>query len=338
MDLELASLAAKLSLSQCQKKKKPKQHRKSRKAKQAPAGAEERRQEGAGSRQLPSTSRAVPGLGQGRRWQKPRSPAAHAAAPPGRGAAAAAEHPQRASGKFPRRPDGRAGSLLPLVQSTTCFGLHLVTGSMAGPSLPAPAPAPTAAPPAADSPPLTLPSRQRRPGPPLPRPGSSRRPQPGPPRCRSAPWCRVPPGPRAWESAEKNFQGFPLRQVRRDGDSGVARHPSPGAAGGTWGGAAARRCALLRWWLRVSHSLGAILASECLEPRLSPNWHLGFLFLNPAPKSVLGCGGWFARRVYFYFALLGAALSHQLHLRLAFLVGNLSLVSWPPSEAHGSPY
>lgn len=77
-------------------------------------------------------------------------------------------HRQPDTAKPPRHEPGRAGALLPLVQSTTCFGLHLVTGSMAGSTRPAPAPAGdrSRAPSDADSPPLRLPSRQRRAGPP----------------------------------------------------------------------------------------------------------------------------------------------------------------------------
>lgn len=299
-DHESAPPAAKLSLSQSQKKKTTK-HRLSR-----TSGRGGRRQE------QPSRTPGSPGARRGRRWPRPRSPPAHAAAPPGRAAAAAAGHPQRAAGKFPRRPDGTAGPLLPLVQSTTCFGLHLVTGSMAGPSPPAPAPATDRS----SSGRGLAPSHAPIPAAPLraaPSPARLLPPAAGPPRCRSAPRCRVPPGPgrpRAWKVPRKKFLGLPLRQVRRGGDPespGIL----PGSGGRAVGRRAARPCAPLRRWLSVSHSLGVILAAsaECLEPRLSPYWLLGFLFLNRPLKSVLGCGGCFTRRVCFSFA----AFSWQLH-------------------------
>lgn len=57
-----------------------------------------------------------------------------------------------------------------------------------------------------------------------------------------------------------------------------------------WGGAAARFFTPLRWRLCVSHGPVAILAAttDCLQPRWSQYWHLGFLFLNPALKESLG--------------------------------------------------
>lgn len=90
--------------------------------------------------------------------------------PPRRGARLRRRKPQRPAlprravdllhtGKFPLCKPGRAGTLLPFVQSTTCFGLHLVTGSMAGSTPPAPVPAGdrNCAPPDAESTPSQAP-------------------------------------------------------------------------------------------------------------------------------------------------------------------------------------
>lgn len=153
----------------------------------AQAGAED------AGRSSRAARRGAPGLGGAGAGQGRAPRAAHAAAPPGRAAAAAAGHPQRAAGKLPRRPDGTAGPLLPLVQSTTCFGLHLVTGSMAGPNPPAPDPATDRS----SSGCGLAPSHAPIPAAPLraaPSPARLLPPAAGPPRCRSAPRCRVPPG------------------------------------------------------------------------------------------------------------------------------------------------
>lgn len=76
---------------------------------------------------------------------------------------------------------------LPLVQSTTCFGLHLVTGSMTGSAPPGPPPAALSD---ADSPPLKLPSPLPRPAPAPRRPGRPLGPAPPGARPAAAP----PPG------------------------------------------------------------------------------------------------------------------------------------------------
>lgn len=104
-------------------------------------------------------------------------------------------------------------------------------------------------------------------------------------------------------------RGWPGRQ--KGGDSVAARHPAPGVAACLWGGAAAGLFTPLQWQLGVSHGPVAILAAtaDCLQPRFSQYWHLGFLFLNPALKRVLGCGGRFTIKAYFCFA----ALAWELH-------------------------
>lgn len=232
------------------------------KSPQGEAGSSRRGGAPAGGRgKLPSTHRGVPGLG-GAAAGKGRAPPAGQRSRGGSGA------PPARRPKFPRCPGGRAGSLLPLVQSTTCFGLHLVTGSMVGPSPPAAAPAQTAAPPAAGSPLSRSHPGSAAPGRPLPGPAPPAGHGPARPAAAPPPGAASRPGLLLGKVPRKKFLGFPLRQVRGDGDSGVARHPSPGAAGGPWGGAAARRCTLLRWWLSVSHSLGAILnfSSKCRVP------------------------------------------------------------------------
>lgn len=123
-------------------------------------------------------------------------------------------------------------------------------------------------------------------------------------------------------------------------DPGAARHPSPAVVTCPRGGAASGLFVSLQWQLCVRHSPVAILAAtaDCLQPRLSQYWHLGFLFLNLVFRSPWVWRPFHHNRLLvFCCSCLGTILSHLLHLRLAFLGGNVSLVSLPPPETHVNP-
>lgn len=215
-DHESAPPAAKLSLSQSQKKKTTK-HRLSR-----TSGRGGRRQE------QPSRTPGSPGARRGRRWPRPRSPPAHAAAPPGRAAAAAAGHPQRAAGKFPRRP--RRHGRPPLTLSPVHHLLRAPLGHrLHGGSEPA-GTSPR------DRPQLLRPrtrplSRSHpgsaAPGRPLPGPAPPAGRGPAPLPLRPQVPCPARAGPASClESAEKKVPGAPAAAGPERRRSRIARHPS----------------------------------------------------------------------------------------------------------------
>lgn len=62
------------------------------------------------------------------------------------------------------------------------------------------------------------------------------------------------------------------------------------------------------------------------------------LFLNPALRKVLGCGGHFTITLFLFFCShFGATVNHPVYLSLTFLRGNILLLSWPPPEGCVNP-
>lgn len=106
-----------------------------------------------------------------------------------------------------------------------------------------------------------------------------------------------------------------------------------------------RTCPRVAWWPGTSVAAPCEsqpcgnFSSHCRLPSttLLPILVFG-LFLNPALRRVLGCGGHFTITLFLFFCShLGATVSRPVYLSLTFLRGNILLLPWPPPEGCVNP-